>query len=471
MPAAAETAPPNIARVPWWGVTLLAAIAALLRGATAGSQSLWYDEVFTAWVVEGHWGGLLERVTVLETTPPAYYVVVKLLVDALGSSELVLRLLSIVSSALLVWLGIRVAELLAPRAGGAAGWWAGALLAVNPFLVWFGQEARVYALLALATLGLVWATLHWLEQDSWRRAGVWTAWATLTVLAHYPGWVYVAAAGVVLLVGRGIGASRGFDVRRLAVAAGIVIVVAAAQLPLLLDQAAGARTDWIDDASLPRRLALVPQQLMTGLESPAQNAVAGALLLLLGALLVYGVRRLGRPARRVVLGFVVLPIVVLVIAALVGEDLIVTRNLIGLLPLLLIVAAIGAVGRWRLVAAALTVGFLALSFVITLDPDYRRPDWQGAVERAEAQQDDGPLALRAVPELQGELIRYYAETPAVDVTGDDATLPHETYLVGDVIGGGAEFVDADVAAPGMRCTRGEAIGRVRIVTCVPGRPD
>jgi len=75
-----------------------------------------------------------------------------------------------------------VARRLADARVGVA---AAALVAVNPMLVWYGQEARAYALLALFSAGALWCFVVALETPS---RNVLAGWALLSMLAlatHY----------------------------------------------------------------------------------------------------------------------------------------------------------------------------------------------------------------------------------------------------------------------------------------------
>ena len=48
-------------------------LAALLRLPTLASQSLWYDEAVTSWLLRGSPGQMLHALPHSESTPPLYY--------------------------------------------------------------------------------------------------------------------------------------------------------------------------------------------------------------------------------------------------------------------------------------------------------------------------------------------------------------------------------------------------------------
>lgn len=126
-----------------WNVAAATLLAALLRGFRLGSQSLWIDEVFTWYGADiGRplpWAHVLENVH-----GPLYSALLHFWGGLAGDGEWALRLPSAVFGTLTVpvmawmaarWLGRETAV---PAAWLAAG---------SPFLVWYSQEARNYALL------------------------------------------------------------------------------------------------------------------------------------------------------------------------------------------------------------------------------------------------------------------------------------------------------------------------------------
>ena len=142
-----------------------------LRFATLDDQSFWLDEAYTVRLLDQPLGDMLRDLPDQESAPPVYYLLAWAWGHVLGFGEAGLRSLS----ALLGTLTIPVAYRRADAAGGARrGRLAAALVAVHPLLVWFSQEARVYALVALfAALSLV-GFLRVLDRPT-RRA--WAAWA------------------------------------------------------------------------------------------------------------------------------------------------------------------------------------------------------------------------------------------------------------------------------------------------------
>jgi mannosyltransferase len=138
------------------GITLL---AALLRGAQAG-ESLWVDELHTSWTVAGGVTEVTSRAAAGNQSP-LYFFLVWAVTSLLGTSEVTLRLPSLVAGIALVPLVYwTAANWLRSR---AAGLLAAVLIAVDPHCIFYAQEARTYALVqivAVLELAVFWRLLQ-----------------------------------------------------------------------------------------------------------------------------------------------------------------------------------------------------------------------------------------------------------------------------------------------------------------------
>ena len=130
-------------------VLLLVLVAFLLRVAILDNQSLWRDEVdvirFASWapaelseslLKEGHNG-------------PLYYVGMRLWLSLAGKSEFGLRFPSACCSVLAVALLWQVGRKVV---GQKAATIAALIVAVSPYLVWYGQDAKMYAAVSALSL-------------------------------------------------------------------------------------------------------------------------------------------------------------------------------------------------------------------------------------------------------------------------------------------------------------------------------
>ncbi len=138
--------------VTWWGVALTVA-AGLLRFYRIGSQSLWVDELWT--LKAAAVGGTLTATSLFTNVQGPAHAALVHIVSAVSSNEVVLRGISAVFGTLT----IPVVYLLgAETVDRRTGLIAATLATVSPFLIWYSQELRNYAMLvffaAAATLAV-----------------------------------------------------------------------------------------------------------------------------------------------------------------------------------------------------------------------------------------------------------------------------------------------------------------------------
>lgn len=172
-------------------VGALCAAAWLLRCFWLGRQSLWYDEAGSVALARMPIGQIFGAAQ-LDIHPPLYFYLLHAWLSLAGTSEEALRLLSAGLSTLLV----PVLAVLGRRAGGrATGLVAGALAAINPFFVYYGQETRMYALLALLSAVAFYALVRASEgQRRWW--AVFAGAASLALWTHLYGALTLLAADV-----------------------------------------------------------------------------------------------------------------------------------------------------------------------------------------------------------------------------------------------------------------------------------
>lgn len=122
------------------------------------AKDFWWDESLTLQRAEADWGMLLrgtllikDGFTEMPTTdqhPFLYFVLTGMLIRVAGISEFAVRFVSVVAATATVPMVWCIARYLQKRdvAKGSSALWAVLFTAINPFLLWYGQEARPYAL-------------------------------------------------------------------------------------------------------------------------------------------------------------------------------------------------------------------------------------------------------------------------------------------------------------------------------------
>jgi uncharacterized membrane protein len=182
-------------------------IALLARLPTLSSRSLWLDEAYSAWFSTLPLRELWTEVPLYETHPPFYYTLLKGWRAFAGSSEAGLRSLSLLASVvtvLLVASAARVARL-GPTAE-RVGLLAALFLSLNAGSIEFAQQARPYALQALAASVAVFCSFMLLARV---RAGAGTRhWAAgLAVSGGLTLWLHVTGVFIALGIWTGLACS------------------------------------------------------------------------------------------------------------------------------------------------------------------------------------------------------------------------------------------------------------------------
>ncbi|MEI4270956.1 glycosyltransferase family 39 protein [Klenkia sp. LSe6-5] len=276
----------------------VAAHALAVVGVLAWSQlafigrSTRLDEAQSLWQTNHSYGRLLELIA-QDVHVPLYHLVLRTWRLVLGPDIGTARALSLVFLLASLPVFYVVARSVLSR-----GWASAALVvfANSPFLLWYGNEARMYSMLLLVTLLSQWAFLAVLRTG---RAAAWTGYAASAVVGayvHYFFFFVLLAQGLFLLaVSRRL--PRG-SVLRLA---GTAAAVAAAFLPwFLYFRAQGSASETRPQLPSPSSVDFsnVYSQFVFGFQSDALNTtlVSAWPLLVLGALLsVRNGSRLGRP--------------------------------------------------------------------------------------------------------------------------------------------------------------------------------
>lgn len=390
-------------------------LAAAIRFATLGIQSYEADETVTVSLLRLHFGPMLSAIPNSESTPPLYYVLAWGWTRVFGLGAVGLRALSALFGTLLVAVLFVIADRFFSRRAAVV---VALLAAVNPFLVWFSQEARSYALLALLTAVSLGLFAQALRRPS---RGVLAAWALISTAAlatHYFAVFPVGAEALWLL----FAAARS----RLTIAAVAFLAACGALLtPLALHQRSNAHyaTLIASGGSLATRTAQIPKQFVLGYNGPAEVVlgVIGVALVALGLLFWW----LGSgPAQRATqLPFAVVAAVSValpVLLALAGEDFLIARNVIvAWAPAGLLLAAGVTALRFQpagwVVGGALCVLFAAVLVADLVDPAYQRDDWR-----------DGAHAVGVAAVARALIVTGPATTPGAP--GGGPPVPLSLYL-------------------------------------------
>jgi hypothetical protein len=226
------------------GLALLMAVSLYLR-TRAIQAGFWIDEGLSVGIGSfplTEIPGVLKQ----DGSPPLYYLLLHVWMDAFGTSEEATHAFSIATALATIpaafWAGWSLF-------GRWAGWIGALLAACNPFLTIYAQETRMYALVIL--LSLV-TTAFFLHAFVYRRRWYVPAFAfSLLLLVYTHNWGLFFGLGTVAalaLVARDSRDRRGLLVDA-ALAYGAVAVLYAPWLPTLVSQAQHTGAPWSDTPS------------------------------------------------------------------------------------------------------------------------------------------------------------------------------------------------------------------------------
>lgn len=454
----------------FWIVAGLTVLAAALRFATLGVQAYHHDEIVTASRVlrDGFWHAM-EAVGFSESAPPLYYALAWVWTQLTGTGEVGLRSISALAGVATV----PVAYLLgAELRGRRAGIVAAALVAVNPMLLWYSQEARSYALLVLLTAA---AALYFVRalSSGRRNLTLWGVFSALALATHYFAIFPIALEAAWLLWRR----------RREAVAGlWIVLLAGLALAPLAIHQMSLGHAEWIGDRSLGHRVWEAGVTFVVGETGDIVSrpetvlpAVLPLLAVLAGLLFLAlrgdrGERRAGGLMLAVATVTVTGPLVLALVAP--DKDYVLARNLLPALVPLLVAVAIGATAhrarRGGMVIASVLVAYsLGFCVWVSLSPAWQRPDWDAVAVRL-----GEPAAPRAIVlwTLGAASLRYYLSTGSFQAQSSEgfAWSVHEVDFVSD---GPAPPVPAGSLGPRFHQVAYEEVGRLYLRRYALPGPD
>ncbi len=453
-----------------WILVAITVIAAGLRFANISSQSYWLDESQAVHELHLGFGSMLGAWSSYEWNPPLYFVVGWPWVKLFGTGELGLRSLSaLLGVAVVPLIYLCGRELVSRRAGLVAA----AFAAVNPFMIWYSQEAREYMLLiALCTASLLFFARAWNRGGGGRDLLWWAVLSALALLTQYFAGFLIAAEGLMLIYRARSRAS--------VLALGALGLVELALIPHVvprLDQAA----QFIAGVPLSERIQQVPVTFaMNTLYESGGGILSYGLLIAAGlaaiviALLVIGADERELRGAGIAAALAAAVLIVPLLLALIGHDDYIARGVMpAWIPLAIVIAAACTTRGAPIAGAALAIVLLAL-FVyagvkIDSDRQFQKSDWRGiasalgragstrAIVAYDGEFATGPLSiyLRGVP-WSGPGMTPQSGAPVsvseLDIVGDSeqqlqSPLPPGTRLISSELVDGYRVIRLGLGSP------------------------
>ncbi len=159
----------------------LIGFAFALRMIGLGTESLWRDEIDAIRFASQPLGDLLRFFVVPGQNGPLYYLLLRPWLVLAGRSEVALRYFSVAFCTLAIPMIYRLGRRLFPSLPALA-FLAALLAATSPYLVWYGQEGKMYTLVVALALFSMDRYLAALDRGGWHR---WLLYVMGTSVAMY----------------------------------------------------------------------------------------------------------------------------------------------------------------------------------------------------------------------------------------------------------------------------------------------
>lgn len=160
----------------FWAIFILSAIAFGLRFYRLGANDLWYDEVYSV---------LISRDSLAIWNPPVYFIILHYWIKLFGTSEFALRFPSLVFSVLSIPMLYILGKMIFDR---RAGFYAGLIMCLSSFHIWYAQEARPYSLSVFLSILTTYYLFRFLKEGKLVQGGLYAFFTVAGIysdISHY----------------------------------------------------------------------------------------------------------------------------------------------------------------------------------------------------------------------------------------------------------------------------------------------
>jgi mannosyltransferase len=373
------------------------ALAAALVLYQLSVRSLWLDEAATVAIASQHGHALWHAIAHDGGNLLGYYLLLHVLIGAFGHGEVLIRLPSAIATVATVGLTTALARQLFDRRVALA---AGLLSAVSLPLVFWGQDARGYAvMIALITASFL-AFLVMLDVPGSR--WVWVAYTAATVLSIYVSFVAVLVVPAQLLA---LALRRDRERVRAVVSSLALAALCCVPIAVLAIRRGSGQLFWVPPAHRKQVLDMARWLTSAGMPPNFHRTATGTPLLVLSLLLVAGAlvaavreRRHSWGAMLVAL-WALIPVVLCLLESAVGQPVDLARNSLVSLP------AVSALLAWALTHPRVPArtGYAAVGVLIVLRALQLTPSYGASPENWKA----ATAYVLADVAQQGDCIAFY----------------------------------------------------------------
>lgn len=395
-------------------ILVLVILGGWLRVWRIGSQSLWFDEVFSRNVAVMSDIPTIARDGVAgDVHPPLYFMLLNVWTHFVGDSAVALRMLSALIALLALPAYYHLGRLLFDRRTGTIALLLGA---ISPFQIYYAQEARQYA---LSIMLAAWAAIGLIALIRGKRYGwpLYVLGAVGGLYTHYFTGLMLAAIHLWLIF---YGPARRAW-RRWLSADIIIALLFVPQLFQFTHQSAAVLSGfWIDRPNLGDPVTTLAFLMFSTTLPSILSEVAGITLVMAG-LVIAGFDMLTRVPTRIrsywilCIGTIITPLLFALIFSLLRSPIYLQKSFGLLSPFLLMALASGvAYVRPPSLGAIRSIGLIGLMIFGTvshaLTPDIRKPPFQQIAADLMADPDSATTPILYLHDSAYLPLSYYAPT-------------------------------------------------------------
>jgi mannosyltransferase len=400
-------------------VAVPCAIAAFVAFYEIATRSLWLDEAASVAIASQHGAALWHAMEHDGGNMLAYYALLHVVLNLFGDGALAIRFVSALATVATVGIAGVLARRLFDRQVAFA---AGLLTAVSLPLVYWGQDARSYALMMTFATASVLAFVVLVDREPGAPVSRWAWWAYVatTVLA-----AYMSFEAVLIVPAQLLSLAWLRRPRRPVVSA--IAVAGACCLPLLVlaERRGSGQLFWVPRPNLTQLHQMLEALLSAGFQPNFHLTPTGSPLLELTGALVLAVAavilarlRAGRASwpHMLVLSWLVVPVVLSLLESLLVQPVTLSRVALVSLPAASILLAWGAMDHrlprllgWSAIGVVLALRILELAPTYGASPE----NWRAATAHVLAAARPGDC-IAFYPSDGRQAFSYYigARTPA-----------------------------------------------------------
>lgn len=215
---------------PWHILLILVIIGAILRFASIHLNQFWHDEVWTFIFARMTFGQIWEAFMIYEPSPPLFYWLGHTLTLIGGFNPYVFRpttaIFGIALIPVMYLIGKEYVDL-------PTGLTLAFLTAINPFYIYYAQEARTYTLMVLLNALTLLVYLKYLKTREWPYIPVMVVIAALSVWAQWFSGIFI-----VVILSHMLITSRGHlkqSLKHILLFSGLLFVTVAPLLPVVIE--------------------------------------------------------------------------------------------------------------------------------------------------------------------------------------------------------------------------------------------